>query len=157
MLKDVEILISKSVGEVLKSPDLTLKLLRVYSKLYLHGAAPGYCERSIRMYHEKLKSDGMFKVNENLKVAQRTCLPKWKGNRYYTAIHTHVSAENLTDEEAVKLLEAGILKSSDFEKLPEGYGAKKKATEPEPKIEAEPVKEIVKEPVKAAKPKKGKK
>lgn len=153
MLKDVEILISKSVGEVLKSPDLTLKLLRVYSKLYLHGAAPGYCERSIRLYHEKLKSDGMFKANENLKIAQRTCLPNWKGNRYYTAIHTHVSADNLTDEEAIKLLEAGILKSSDFEKLPEGYGAKKKTPEPE----IEPVKEIVKEPVKAAKPKKGKK
>lgn len=121
MLDQVSILLSKEVGEILKSPDLTLSLLRIYSTLYLNGAAPGYCERSIRRYHTQLKIDGMFKISENIKVKERTLEPGWTGLRYYTALCTHISSETLTDEEAIKLLKTGVLKEADFKRLPDGY------------------------------------
>ena len=131
MYEDVEILINSEIGTILKSSDLTLKLLKTYSKLYLCGAAPGYCEKSIRQYYNQIKIDGMEKINENIKIKQRTCIPSWKGIRYYTALCTHINSDSLHDEDAIKYLLSGILKESDFVKLPEGYTEPKKAVKPE--------------------------
>ncbi len=118
MEKDIELILSKSVGEVIASP-LSLKLLKCYSKLYLNGKAPRTCSNSQRKYYNRLKKDGLEMAKKIKKAVSRTCIPKWKGNKYIPKAGRHYNSSLITDEEATALLEKGYLKETDFEKLPE--------------------------------------
>lgn len=76
----------------------------------------------------------MEKAKKAEKVISRTCKPKFNGLRYIPsimkggkliAVHKHIDSGNISDQEALDLLDAGILKESDFEVLPEKYASKK--------------------------------
>ena len=118
MVKDVELILSKDVGEVIASP-LSLKLLRCYSTLYLGGKAPRTCSNSQRKYYQQLKKNGIEMAKKLTKAEARTCTPAWKGLKYIPKAARHYSSNTLTDEEARALLDKGFLKESDFNKLPD--------------------------------------
>ncbi len=144
----VQEVLGSDVGEVLSSP-LLLKLLSAYSALYLNGGNPSYCGDCHRKYYYQLKKDGLMKAQEYDAAQNRTCEPAWRGLMFIHKLARHYNSELLTDEQAIKLLQAGHLKESDFKKLPEGYKTvTKEDTAPEAK---EDVKKTVK-----AKPKKTK-
>lgn len=58
---------------------------------------------------------------------ERTCVPAWKGIKYVGQVtkegkivfaHGHINPETLTDKEAKRLLDLGVLKKTDFKVLP---------------------------------------
>lgn len=122
MLKEINEILSKDVEEVIASP-LSLQLLRIYSKLYLNGGQPGVCAKSQRLYYNKLKEDYQM----NTEILNRTCVPNFEGLKYIPGVfkdgkliagHVHVMGATLTDAQAIKYLENGVLKESDFKVLP---------------------------------------
>jgi len=132
-------ILSYSVDEVLQSRQLTLAILKTYSKLYLNGAAPRGCSKSIRGYYSQLTQ---CNVKEKDIIMQKT-------NKFKRLVFTegmHYSDANLTDEKAIDFLNRGILKPEDFLTLPVGYKDKKHpdvldaeiATKKEPEAEAVP-------------------
>lgn len=54
-------------------------------------------------------------------VQNRTCEPVWNGLKYIHKAGRHYSDKNITDKQAIELLESGMLSEKDFNKLPEGY------------------------------------
>lgn len=62
----------------------------------------------------------------------RTCVPAWKGLKFIFKRARHYNNALITDEQAVELLNEGLLSESDFKKLPEGYKAKG-PSQPKPK------------------------
>ena len=113
---------------IIKSPEYSMLLLKIYSKHYLNGGQPRTCENSQKQYFEQIKKDknNIMKIEKNKK--ERTCIPSFSGDKRISQyvkngvtikIFRNVNSENLTDQEAIDFLEAGILKESDFEKLPE--------------------------------------
>lgn len=124
MLEDVEKILNNDVEEVIKSPQLSLSLLKCYSKLYLNGAQPRVCAVSQRKYYSQLKIDGMAKAKIAQDVKDRTCVPKWKGNCYSSKACKHYNSDMITDGQAIDALEKGFLMESQFNKLPENYGNK---------------------------------
>ena len=117
MIEIVKNLIGREVEEIISSP-LSLQLLKVYSYLYLHGAQPRTCAKSQRKYYQQLKINGIELATKYDKAMARTCKPRWRGLRFIRKIASHVSSENITDEQAIKYLESGVLRSEDFEILP---------------------------------------
>jgi len=123
LINDLKMLMSMSIEEIISSTH-SLTLLKVYSKLYLNGTQPTGCEESLRKYYSEIKRDYKMK-NEVLK---RICIPAFDGRRYIPgafddngkliAGHMHIIGKDLTDKQAVKFLELGILSENDFIKLP---------------------------------------
>jgi len=117
MLKDYQLIISKEVQEVLKSPELYLKLLKLYSVLFLNGKSPSTCEKCAINYYNEIKTKGLKKIQI---MENRTCKLK-EGSIYNVrvgnAIITYTNA-NITDEIAIRLLASKQLKESNFVKLP---------------------------------------
>jgi len=147
MIDEVKQLLNKEFEEIVSSSD-SLKLLRVYSKLYLHGGQPKTCTDSQRSYFIQLQINGIMKAEEFEQLNKRTCKPKWVGLKFIPSQGRHFSNEFITDLQATTLLQKGILKESDFEKLPALYLEEKE-------IEKQIIEEEQIEPVKA-KPRKPK-
>lgn len=138
MIKLVLEVLAHDFGEVIDSP-LILKLLSVYSKLYLNGAQAKLCESCHRKYYNELQKTGIMKAQEFEAVKTRTCKPKWRGLKYINKLAKHFNNDLITDETAIKLLNEGHLNENDFVKLPDGYGAK-----PNPVAKTKTRKKVVK-------------
>jgi len=117
-------------GEAL-SPSYSTILIKLYGELYLNGASARGCIDSRRKYYRRIKLDYQMKKDK----LKKTHVLNWSGRRYIPGIfkdgvlvagHLHIHSEFLTDEEATKYLNLGVLKKSDFVKLPEGVKPTKK-------------------------------
>jgi len=113
-------ILSYSVDEILQSRQLTLSILSIYSKLYLNGAAPRGCSRSIVGYYVELQKSN---IKEKDIIMKKT--NKFKKLIYIALEGMHFSDANMTDEKAIQFLDANILKKEDFITLPEGYNDKR--------------------------------
>jgi len=125
MVKDVELLINTGLDEI-ENSSLVILMLRVYSKLYnqpdavhILGNSCKNCKRKIKKIYEQLKINGM-KLAQNLDKP-RTCKPAWTGLRYISGAAKHFHADTFTDENAISLLDKGVLTQSDFITLPSGW------------------------------------
>ena len=140
MIDEVKEILRNDVEVVIKSPQLSLSLLKCYSLLYIGGKAPGTCARSQRNYYRQLLKDGIMKAELAEKIKARTCKPAWEGLMYIRKACKHYSDALIHDEDAIDALKKGYLTESQFEVLPEGYKAKtveeeapKKKRGPKPK------------------------
>ena len=143
MVEKYDELMGESVETILKSPRLTLNLLRLASTCLLAGGQPRGCEKSIRSYYTKLKSEAMRKKIVGL--SEKTC--KMKPGVFFVAkAQKHYSDANMDDDTAREFLAKGWLKADMFIKLP----ATPAPAQAEPKAEAAPT---PKPAERAAKPK----
>lgn len=117
MIDKLQKILSTSIEEVVAS-SLVLDLIDLYSKLYLNGSNPGGCEKCLRTAYNELMKTGMEKIKQLEEIKSRTCKPAWNGLKYINATARHWNSDLITDNEAIKLLEAGHLKKVDFEILP---------------------------------------
>ena len=147
-IERVNNLISKNVEEIIASTD-SLELLRCYSILYNEGRQCRSCANSQRDYYKQLSLNGLQKAKEMDEIKIRTCQPNWgKGctnNNGLKFIHkegNHYSSLYITDDQAISLLNRGLLNESDFDVLPEGY------SKPLPKFEETPEPKKVKRTLK---------
>lgn len=125
----------KPVGEVIAS-QASLDLIYCYSKLYLNGAQCSTCEVSMRKYYNELENTGLIMAEKFDNLKNRTCKPAWNGNKYIPKAARHYSSEYITDDEAVDLLNRGILTANDFDTLPGDYDNEPtRLGEQEPKVE----------------------
>lgn len=120
MRSDIEKLINRDISEILNDSELSLLLLKTYSKLFLNGSQPNLCSKCMRDYHQKLIKFGLDKFTA---MDKRTC--KLKSHIVYIPkIGMQYSNDNITDEIALNLLAMGYVKESHFEVLPTGYDEK---------------------------------
>ena len=122
MLATVEKILSMEVEAVISSP-ASLDLLKCYSKLYLGGASPRTCAVSQRTYYDELKKTGINRAKRYDMAQIRTCEPKHKGT-FQVRNYGFVISSQMTDEQAIYMLNNKLLTESDFIKLPEGYSQK---------------------------------
>jgi hypothetical protein len=134
MINKVKEILKHDIQAVIKSPELSLSLLKCASVLYLNGDRPRACESAQRKYYSQLKKDGIMKAELAEAIKNRTCVPGWKGRMYSTVVMTNIFPQFLTDEKAIEYLNNGALKESHFEVLPEGY---KQPADEAPKAEKE--------------------
>lgn len=116
MVEKYDELMGESVEAILKSPRLTLNLLRLASTCLLSGGQPRGCEKSIRSYYTRLKSEAMQKKIVGLST--KTCKMK-PGVFFIAKAQKHYSDANMDDDTARAFLEKGYLKPEMFIKLPE--------------------------------------
>jgi hypothetical protein len=148
MISEIKQLVLVGIEGVLKSPQYTISLMKCYSKIYLGGATPDWCEKSLRKYYEKIKYEAMNKLELMQKVAERTLIPSFKG-MVFSPLAGHINPEMLYDEIAIEYLEKGILQESHFTKLPENYKKPQNVVIERPiEIVKENIKEAIQEPVK---------
>lgn len=115
MVEKYDELMGESVETILKSPRLTLNLLRLASTCLLSGGQPRGCEKSIRSYYTKLKYEAMRKKIVGL--SEKTC--KMKPGVFFVAkAQKHYSDANMDDATALDFLAKGWLKPDMFIKLP---------------------------------------
>lgn len=126
LVQDVKNILSTDVEEVI-STSMSLNLLRCYSVIYLNGAQPKTCAKSQRQYYNQLKINGLEMAQKKEETTERTCVPAWKGIKYVGQVkkegkivfaHGHINPDTLTDKEAKRLLDLGVLKKTDFKVLP---------------------------------------
>ena len=122
MLDEIELILSKTAKEVINTP-LSLKLLKIYSILYLGGGQPRWCERSQTNYYNQLKINGLkkYKEMENTGALTKTCQLRGDIMIYVSAWAMHVTHTNITDQLACEGLTKGYLKETQFVKLPENW------------------------------------
>jgi hypothetical protein len=130
MINEVSEILKIGLGGVLKSPVLTISLLRCYSKLYMNGAECSTCEASLRKYFNILIKDGMKKAIDFEAIKLRTCKPSFKG-MVFSPKAGHINPDYLSDDQAEFYLLNGILSETHFLVLPENYLKNKKIVEPE--------------------------
>jgi hypothetical protein len=119
--EDLKLILSKTFEEVAKSQDVLLKMLYLYSTLYLSGQPAAWCEYCQHDYYTTLKKEGMEKIAELEEIQKRTCIPAWTGLKYIHKSGRHFNNELITDVQAIDLLERGFLSETDFIKIPEGF------------------------------------
>jgi len=124
MIDEINEILRNDVEVVIKSPQLSLSLLKCYSLLYIGGKAPGTCARSQRNYYRQLLKDGIMKAELAEKIKARTCKPAWEGVIYPRKACKHYSDALIHDEDAIDALKKGYLTESQFLVLPEGYKTK---------------------------------
>jgi hypothetical protein len=118
--QDLELIINTGFEDIINS-SLVLKLLNVYSILFLNGKNPGGCTTCHRDMYRKLQLEGKQTLNLYSQVMERTNKPKWKGVKYLPQTANHYNSDTLTDAQALDLLEKKFLKETDFEVLPVKY------------------------------------
>ena len=116
MVKKYDELMGESVETILKSPRLTLNLLKLASTCLLAGGQPRGCAKAIRGYYAKLKTETMRKKIVGLST--KTC--KMKPGVFFVAkAQKHYSDANMDDATALDFLAKGYLKPDMFLKLPD--------------------------------------
>ena len=135
MREQLEILIKMNARAVIESPEHYLKLLRLYSNLFLNGKQPNWCSRCAYTYYEELKKHGYERIKF---YEMKTC--KLNPDKIYhvrvgNAIMTYSDA-NMDDKTALELIEKGAIKESEFIVLPQ-----KTSNEPQNIEEIKPVKQ----------------
>ena len=141
MISEIQEILSKDVKEVISSP-LSLKLLKIYSTLYLGGAQPRWCEKSQTSYYNQLAVNGLQKAKTMSEILERTCQIKEDSCVFITDLQQHITNGNITDWIACEGLTKGWFKESLFIKLPDCWLNKdepksKSKTETETEAEAE--------------------
>lgn len=118
MLDRLDNIISINAQEVMKSPELYLELLKLYSILFLSGKQPSSCGKCAYNYYNELKKKGVERIKF---IEMNKC--KLQPNKIF---HVRVSKAlisysdaNMDDKTALRLLREGKLKESDFVVLPE--------------------------------------
>ncbi len=129
MQKDIEEILSKDVKEVINSP-LSIKLLKVYSTLYLGGAQPRWCAKSQTTYYNQIAINGLQKLKAMKDIIERTCELKNDMLIYASSLAMHITNANITDWIACEGLTKGFLKESQFIKLPDCWLNKEEVKEP---------------------------
>ena len=119
-MDSIEKIKSWSFEDILKDAQMTMILLKTYSALYLNNLRPSTCQSCMRDYYSKISNLSGNELKEKIKMSEKTHKAKFK-KFYSTTAHEHVHPDFLTDAKAISFLKHGILKESDFEKLPEGY------------------------------------
>jgi hypothetical protein len=138
MVEKYDELMGTSVEAILKSPRLTLNLLKLASACLLAGGQPRGCEKSIRSYYTKLKSEAMRKKIVGL--SEKTCRMK-PGVFFVAKAQKHYSDANMDDDTARDFLAKGWLKPDMFIKLPAAPEPIPAPAQAEPKAEAAPTPE----------------
>lgn len=121
MLTDEVSLILNESFENIVSTELSLKLIGLYSKIYLNGAQCGFCEASQRKYFTQLQIDGMEQAKKIEEAKSRTCIPAWNDLLYVRATGDHYLPHAITDEQAFSLLKNKYIGEDLFTKLPDQY------------------------------------
>jgi hypothetical protein len=109
--------------EVINS-DLAVNLLYAWSQLFNYGQQPSWCAKCMRRYYTELINNGLDMVSKFEESQNRTCVPKWLGDKYIHRAGRHYNNFYLTDKEAIELLNKGLISEDQFEKLPDGYVSK---------------------------------
>lgn len=120
MIDTVKEILGKSVEEVIAS-STSLKLLRCYSLLYNNGNEVRWCAAYQREYYSQLSINGILMAEKFDETNKRTLQPAWDGLKYIHSEGGHYNSLLITDEQAIRLLNEGKLRESDFVKLPEGF------------------------------------
>ena len=121
MLADEVVLILNESFEKIVSSELSLKLISLYSKIYLNGAQCGFCEASQRKYYNQLQIDGMEQAEKIDKAKNRTCVPAWKDLLFIPRTGDHYNCELISDQQAFDLLKGKYIGEELFTKLPDQY------------------------------------
>lgn len=129
MLNDIQEILSKDVKEVINSP-LSIKLLKIYSTIYLGGAQPRWCAKSQTSYYNQIAIDGIKKLNAMKDILNRTCELKPDMMIFSSQLAIHITNANITDRIACEGLTKGFLKESQFIKLPDCWVNKNEVKEP---------------------------
>lgn len=117
MYDELKKLIETPIDEIINS-QLVLSLLNVYSKLYLFGKQPRFCEKCLRRYYVEIVNTGYLMLEKMESVKKRTCIPGWTGLLYIPSTARHWNSEAVTDEEAEMLIKGRHLKEESFTVLP---------------------------------------
>lgn len=101
-------------------PSLLLPFLKLYSFVYLHGGQPSGCGKIQRGYWNQFFVMNNYKQLLDMvnKAVNRTCVPAWKNIKFFVKLGKHVSANLITDEQAIEYIEKGIMSKDDFLTLP---------------------------------------
>jgi len=107
--------------QTVNDPSLLLPFLKMYSFVFLDGKTPSACGKVQRTYWvDFFERNNYLKLVDMInKAVNRTNVPAWKNIKFFSKLGKHVNANLLTDEDAIKYLEAGYLSKEDFIKLPE--------------------------------------
>ncbi len=125
MNENVNKIINLEFNAVIASGEYTMLLLSLYSKLYLNGSAPRTCKAQMFKYYNELKKTGIMTAELHQEIKDRTLETSFVGHKHLRS-GLIVSSLTITDALAISYLEKGILKESDFKKLPKGYKQKAK-------------------------------
>ena len=123
MKEDLEVLLKMDIQDIIKSPEYSMSLLKIYSVLYLGGGQPKRCSRSQTIYHSELKKNGMEKINKKhvLSFEGRRYIPGIFKDGKFVGGHLHIDSKYLTDVKALEYLRNGWLNENDFKVYPDGY------------------------------------
>lgn len=121
-MNDLTKILDNDIDTILKSGTLSLLLMRTYSKLYLNNAPCRMCAGALRGYYYELLKTGKMKMELIEQIKNRTLVPAWKGIKHVIGFGTLVNSETITDEQAIRYLNKGILKKEQFITLPTGFG-----------------------------------
>jgi len=114
---DLNEVLSKTFEEV-NASSLVLKLIKIYSILYLNGNQSSYCSKCLKKYYTELQINGQNKMKDLQEIQNRTLIPNWNGLKYIHSLGKHINSETITDKEAIEYLTKGNLTESMFKKLP---------------------------------------
>lgn len=120
LLEQYNELIQYNADQIIKSA-LSLKLLNLYSILYLNGYQPRWCESCQRDYFIELQKTGLKKIELMQEYESRTLIPNWTELKYIRVENQHFNSLYITDKQAFELLKHGLLTEKDFIKLPDCY------------------------------------
>jgi len=123
MKRDLEILLNMDIQDIIKSPEYSMSLLKIYSVLYLGGGQPKRCSNSQIKYYTELKKNGMEKIIKKhiLSFEGRRYIPGIFKDGQFVGGHLHIDSKYLTDVKALELLKKGWLTDKDFKVFPDGY------------------------------------
>lgn len=121
---DLDIIVNTDF-DTIKSTDLVLTLIRLYSKLFLNSnQIDSTCVLCLEKYHNEIKSNGYSRLEKMQTTELKTNKCKLSGLKYIAVLHVHYDLQLMNDREATNLLKIGYLKESDFEVLPENWAQK---------------------------------
>jgi hypothetical protein len=129
-MNEIEKIKSWSFEDIKKDAQMTMLLLKTYSKLYLNNRPPRSCESCMHNYYLEICRLTNEKLNTMVEKLKKTNVGKFK-KFYSTIAQAHVNSDYLSDKDAINYLKHGILKETDFVKLPEGYNVKTEVPETE--------------------------
>lgn len=121
MLKAVSKIKSNSFETIKSNGELTMLLLKTYSKLYKEGKQVKTCVNSMLKYYNEILKSGKMKAELKKEIKNRKCIPSFEGRKeIYTKKNgiIMINAYHLTDQDAINLIKDGNLKKEDFKTQP---------------------------------------
>jgi hypothetical protein len=125
MWEDVKRLTESDISTILKSGDLSLLLLKTYSRLFMGGAQPSTCLKCMKEYHRIIITKGIKQIEF---MQNKTCKLR-DGLIFVPSLGQHFSDASMSDEMAIQMLNLGVLKASHFITLPKNHDQKPETLE----------------------------